>query len=79
MSDHDKTHAEKVLDAIDAVIEKRATSDHQSYVVNGVAVTKMKIEELLKFREIYIRKVELDWEKFGWKAKKVRKIKVRFV
>ena len=53
----EETHARKTLNAINAVIEKRATSDHQSYAINGMAVTKMKIDELLAFQRVYQRKV----------------------
>lgn len=48
-----RTHARKVLDAIEAVIENRATLDQESYAINGRSLKRMPIEQLLKLRQIY--------------------------
>ena len=48
-----RTHARKVLDAIEAVLETRATLDQESYAINGRSLKRMPIEELLKLRQIY--------------------------
>ena len=69
----EKTHAVKVLEAINALIEKRATSDHQSYVVNGMSVTKMKLDELLSWKKYYERIVARE------EKPKSNKIHTRFV
>lgn len=50
-------HVEKVLAALEAMIEGRASQDQQSLSLNGRSLTRMPIEELLKFRDSY--KVEL--------------------
>lgn len=74
MADDTKTHAQKVLDAINAVIERRATSDQQSYSINGLSITRMNIGELLKFQKIYELRVANEKN-----PKRKTKIKVRFV
>jgi hypothetical protein len=51
------THEEKVLAAIEAVLEKRATSDQAAYTIKNVAITKMPIEELLRWRGVYSARV----------------------
>ena len=44
---------EKTLNAIDAVLEGKATADLQSYTVAGRQVTKMSVEDLLRLRARY--------------------------
>lgn len=48
-----RTHEEKTLDAINAVIENRATADHNSYTIAGRTISKMTVEELLRLRNEY--------------------------
>lgn len=48
-----RSHARKVLDAIEAVIEKRATRDQMLYIVNGRQLQRMAIKDLLMFRDRY--------------------------
>lgn len=48
-----RTHARKVLDNIEAVIENRATSDQSAYTINGRSLTRMTIDELIKLRAYY--------------------------
>lgn len=43
----------RIYDAICAVIEDRATTDHQQYVIMGRSITRMPIDDLLKFRDYY--------------------------
>ena len=51
---HDgRTHAERVLAAIEAVIENRATVDQQAYEINGRSLTRTPIADLLKLRAMY--------------------------
>lgn len=51
-------HCERVLEALEATIERRATSDHVSYSIDGKSITKMQPETLLKWRDIYRLEVE---------------------
>ena len=48
-----RTHARKVLDAIEAVLENRATLDQESYAINGRSLKRMPIADLLKLRQLY--------------------------
>ena len=48
-----RTHAKKVLDAIEAVIEGRATIDQSSFSLSGRSLSRMSIDELMTFRDRY--------------------------
>lgn len=50
-------HAQKVLDAIEAVIENRATRDQQHYKINNRELTRTPIADLLKLRARYKEEV----------------------
>ena len=49
----DRSHAEIVLDAIEAVLESRATKDQESYSIAGRSLSRTPIEDLLKLRDRY--------------------------
>lgn len=48
-----RTHARRTLEAIEAVIEGRATTDQQQYSIAGRSLTRIPIAELLAFRDRY--------------------------
>jgi hypothetical protein len=48
-----RSHVKKVLDALEAIIEKRATLDQQSYAIAGRSLSRMTIEEIFIFRDKY--------------------------
>lgn len=48
-----RTHARRVLDAIEAVIERRATHDQMSYAIGNRSLSRMSVAELLQFRDSY--------------------------
>lgn len=48
-----RDHVRKVLDAIEAVIENRATIDQQSYTINNRSLQRTPLSELLKLRHKY--------------------------
>lgn len=77
--DH-RTHVKKTLDAIEAVIEGRATSDHLSYTIAGRSITKMSVEELLKLRDRYKAEYqrEVDAERIANGEGLGRKVLTRF-
>lgn len=51
---HDnRSHAKKVLDAIEAVIEGRASIDQMNYQIAGRSLTRTPLPDLLKLRAIY--------------------------
>lgn len=71
-----RSHVERVLESIEAVIEGRATHDQQEVAFNGRKLVHMPIADLLKWRTTY--KAELvrckQAEKFGG----LKNIMVRF-
>lgn len=76
---HDpRPHAQRVLDAIEAVIERRATKDQQSYTINGRSLVRTSIAELLELRKTY--RAEVAMLKGNGRHKRLlrRKVKVAF-
>jgi len=77
-----RTHARTVLEAIEAVIESRATKDQQAYSIGGRSLSRTPVEELIRLRSFY--RAEVLREE---KAEDIRngvnqgkgKIRVRFV
>lgn len=55
-----RTHARKTLDAIEAVIESRATLDQQMYMINGRQLQRTPIKDLLMFRDRYRAEVSAE-------------------
>lgn len=76
-----RSHAKKVLDAIEAVIEGRASATDQSYTIAGRSITRIPLQELMRLRAQY--KAEYDAEvateniKMGLASK--NKIYTRFI
>jgi len=52
-----RSHARKTLEAIEAVIEKRATRDQEEYTIGGRSLKRTPIEELLVFKDRYVAEV----------------------
>jgi len=48
-----RSHAKKVLDALEAVIENRSTMDQSSMSIAGRSLSRMSIDELMTFRDRY--------------------------
>lgn len=48
-----RSHAKKVLDAIEAIIENRASQDQMSYSIAGRSLSRMTIQDLHFFRARY--------------------------
>lgn len=48
-----RSHAEKVLAAIEAVIEGRASLDQSHYTINNRSLTRTPVADLLKLRNTY--------------------------
>lgn len=53
-----RSHAEIVLDAIEAMLEGKATKDQQSYSIAGRSITRLTPEELLTWRDTYRKEVK---------------------
>lgn len=48
-----RSHARKVLDAIEAVLENRATKDQEEYAIAGRSLKRTPIKDLLVLRDTY--------------------------
>jgi hypothetical protein len=70
-----RTHEEKVLDAINAVIEGRADVDE--YTIGGRSIKKMPIGDLLKFQAVYATRVKAQRIARGEKLPK-RDVAIQF-
>lgn len=55
-----RTHAQRTLDAIQAVIEKRATRDQERYTINNRELWRTPIGDLLKLRDTYRAEVRRE-------------------
>jgi len=75
-----RSHAKKVLDAIEAVIENRASMDQSSMSIAGRSLSRLTIDELLQFRSHYKAEYLKEVRKARAKAGKAtgNNIKVRF-
>lgn len=49
----DRSHARKALEAIEAVLESRATQDQQEYSIGNRMLKRMPVKDLLGFRDYY--------------------------
>lgn len=72
--DH-RSHAERVLEMIERVIENRASSDVQSYTIAGRQLAKMPLDELLTLRKQYREEVRIQLPKV---AGSNRPLRIRF-
>lgn len=75
-----RSHVKKVLDAVEAVIENRASIDQQSMSIAGRSLSRMDINDLLfwrdKYKAEYIRELKKSRAKNG--SSTGNTIKVRF-
>lgn len=78
---HDtRSHVKKVLDALKAMIENKASKDQIYYMIEGRALSRIPPEDLLNWLGVYQKKYtdELNAEKRA-NGKKVDKILVEFI
>jgi hypothetical protein len=71
-------HVEKVLDAIEAVIQGRATKDQQRYKINNRELERTPIGDLLKLRSTYREELRRIKAAEGGQSLLGRKVMVRF-
>lgn len=73
-----KTHARKVLEAIEAVLERRATKDQESYAIAGRTLSRTPLADLMALRDKY--RVELAREEAAERGNRgrMRRVFVRF-
>lgn len=55
-----RSTAERILDAIDARIEGRATADCDAYAIEGRSISRTPLEVLMRVRGLYARKVNAE-------------------
>lgn len=75
-----RTHARKTLDAIEALIEGRASLDQQEYQIGGRMLKRMPVADLLRMRSLYQSEVakEIASNKLAAGLGVGSKIQVRF-
>ena len=75
-----RSHVKKVLDAIQATIEGRATQDQMAYSIAGRSLSRTSIADLLLLRDTYQAEYnrELDAERINNGLKSRNKILTRF-
>lgn len=76
-----RIHAEKMLTKIESLLEGRADSDVSNYSIQGRSLTKLSIDELIKWRDYYNAEVGAmkRHEQIHLGRKTAATIKVRFV
>jgi hypothetical protein len=77
-----RTHARKTLDAIEAVLENRATVDQQQFQIAGRMLTRFPVMDLLILRDRY--RTEVRDEEAAERVNKglgtnPRRVRVRFI
>jgi hypothetical protein len=72
-----RTHAEKCLESIEAVLECRATTDQQMYMINGRQLQRMQIKDLIFLRDRYRVEVARERAKAQGRQTLGRRIQVR--
>lgn len=58
-----RSHAQKMVDAIEALIEGRATKDQEQLTHGSVSISKIPFPELIRIRDLYKAELSLDAEK----------------
>ena len=66
MATEEKTENEKMLDAINATLLNRATTDQQNYMIGTRQLSRIPLPELQKLKSTYITAIRLERNKaFG--------------
>ena len=75
-----RSHAKRMLDAIEALLEGKATDDVDEYSINGRSLKKIPVAELIKWRDLYRSeyKSEQTAENIRRGLASPRKVMVRF-
>ncbi|ELB2912183.1 hypothetical protein QNE52_002860 [Vibrio parahaemolyticus] len=70
---HDpRSHARKMLDAINSVLEGRILSDHERYSIDDRSLDRIPIKELHSLRKTYLVKVRQEETGTSFRVKRVR-------
>ena len=63
-----RTHAQRCLESIEAVLEKRATLDQERYRINNRELYRTPVAELMKLRDLYRAEVRRERAAAGGKS-----------
>lgn len=76
-----RSHNEIILDALEATLESRATVDQASYSIAGRSLSRMDVNDLLRWKAIYTWRVkrEIQLERIRNGQRPGNTIDVRFV
>ena len=76
-----RSHNQIILDALEATLENRATLDQSSYSIAGRSLSRMDVDDLLRFKAIYSWRVkrEIQLERIRNGQRPGNTIDVRFV
>lgn len=74
----EKSHAKKVLEKVEAVIENRASKDDLSYTIKGRSLSRIPIQDLLLLRKEYLKEYEKEKRDKDIKEGKGAGMTVRF-
>lgn len=58
-----RTHAEIMVDKIEAVLQNRADADVANYSINGRSLVKLSIDDLLRWRDYYRNELSMEKRK----------------
>ncbi len=72
-----RSHVKKVLDALEAMIEGKATSDQLSYAIGGRSISKLSPQEVIDWRDAYAQMYQRELRKLHGQGGR-RTVKVRF-
>lgn len=67
-----RSHAEKTLEKVEAVLEGRATTDQLSYSLNGRSLSRIPISELREWRQHLRSEVLMEKRRRGDASSRVR-------
>ncbi|WP_123711612.1 hypothetical protein [Sinobacterium caligoides] len=73
----DRTHAKRVLAAIEAVIEKRASRDQMAYSIDSRSLSRTPIADLMLLRDRYKTMVAMEDKKAAG-VSLIGRLRVRF-
>ena len=75
-----RSHVKKVLDAIESLLEGKASADILGYSIAGRSISKMNPTELIEWRDLYRvdYQREIDAEKLAKGLDSGRRVGVRF-
>ncbi len=73
-----RSHVKRTLDAIETLLEGKSSADVLSYSIAGRSLSKMSIDELLKWRNLYLSEYQRELDAEGIAGDNPRRVGVRF-